>query len=151
MAEGVASEPSLLGPQGGALLSCGCDASISCEEDVAASTGLLEERHTIPMVAAELELIQDLLRDEWWQDVSIPMLENVRQKLRSLIGLIERQSQEPLYSDFSDELVGIKELDAAGLLSNDEFTQSRLRAQEFLKTHQDHLSMQLRQAYLCFL
>ena len=42
--------------------------------------GLLEERHTIPMVAAELELIQDLLRDEWWQDVSIPMLENVRRK-----------------------------------------------------------------------
>ena len=104
--------------------------------------GLLEERHTIPMVAAELELIQDLLREEWWRDVSIPILENVRRKLRGLIGLIERQSQEPLYSDFSDELVGIKELDAAGLLSNDEFTQFRLRAQEFLKTHQDHLSMQ---------
>lgn len=104
--------------------------------------GLLEERHAIPMVAAELELIQDLLSDEWWQDVSIPMLVNVRRKLRGLIGLIERQSQEPLYSDFSDELVGIKELDAARLLSNDEFTQFRLRAQEFLKTHQDHLSMQ---------
>ena len=104
--------------------------------------GLLEARHSIPMVAAQLELIQDLLRDEWWQDLTIPMLEEVRRRLRALIGLIETKAQEPLYSNFSDELVEIKELDGAKLLTSDTFKQFRLRAQEFLKTHEDHLTMQ---------
>ncbi|NBU70834.1 MAG: hypothetical protein EBS53_05190 [Bacteroidetes bacterium] len=104
--------------------------------------GLLEARHAIPMVAAELELIQDLLRDEWWQDVTVPMLEEVRRRLRALVGLIETNAQQPLYSDFSDELVEIKELDGSKLLTNDAFKQFRLRAQEFLKAHGDHLTMQ---------
>jgi type I restriction enzyme R subunit len=103
---------------------------------------LLEERHAIPMVAAELELIQDLGRDAWWEDVTIPMLEDVRQRLRGLVGVIETKAQEPLYSNFSDELVDIKALDAASLLTNDSFHQFRLRAQEFLKAHDDHLTMQ---------
>ena len=104
--------------------------------------GLLEARHSIPMVAAELELIQDLLRDEWWQDVTIAMLEEVRRRLRALVGLIETKAQEPLYSDFIDELVEVKELDGTRLLTNDTFKQFRLRAQEFLKNHEDHLTMQ---------
>ena len=104
--------------------------------------GLLEARHAIPMVAAELELIQDLGRDEWWQDVTAVMLEEVRRRLRSLVGLIESTAQQPLYSDFSDELVAVKELDAASLLTNDSFRQFRLRAQEFLKAHTDHITMQ---------
>lgn len=103
---------------------------------------LLEALHAIPMVAAELDLIQDLLRDEWWQDVTVPMLEEVRRRLRSLVGFIETKAQEPLYSNFSDELVEIKELDGAILLTNDGFKQFRLRAQEFLKAHGDHLTMQ---------
>ena len=104
--------------------------------------GLLEARHAIPMVAAELDLIQDLLRDEWWQDVTVAMLEEVRRRLRSLVGLIETKAQEPLYSHFIDELVEVKELDGARLLTNDTFKQFRLRAQEFLKAHEDHLTMQ---------
>ena len=103
---------------------------------------LLEQKHSIPMVAAELELIQDLLRDEWWQDVTLPMLEEVRRRLRGLVGLIETESQDPLYTDFSDEIVAIKEVDGAALLTRDEFRQFRLRAQNFLKQHEDHLAMQ---------
>ncbi|MEB3265673.1 MAG: DEAD/DEAH box helicase family protein [Cyanobacteriota bacterium] len=49
----------------------------------------LEAIANIPQVAAELELIRDLTTDEWWQDVTVPMLDEVRGRLRSLIGLIE--------------------------------------------------------------
>jgi len=104
--------------------------------------GLLEARANIPQVAAELERIRDLLRDEWWQDVTVPMLEEVRQHLRQLIGLIERSSKAPLYTHFADELGQLQELDAAALLSRDEFQQFRLRARAFLRAHEDHLTMQ---------
>ncbi|MFM7229200.1 MAG: DEAD/DEAH box helicase family protein, partial [Cyanobacteriota bacterium] len=102
----------------------------------------LEARANIPQVAAELELIRDLLREEWWQQVSMPMLEEVRRRLQSLVGLIEPISREPLYTNFSDELGELVELDAASLLSRDEFQQFRLRAREFLRAHDDHLTMQ---------
>jgi type I restriction enzyme R subunit len=102
----------------------------------------LEARANIPQVAAELELIRDLLRDEWWQDVTVPMLEEVRRRLRALMGLIEPISRDPLYSNFTDELGELRELDAAALLTRDEFQQFRLRAKDFLKAHEDHLTMQ---------
>ena len=102
----------------------------------------LEARANIPQVAAELELIRDLLADEWWQDVTVPMLEEVRRQLRVLVGLIETSAQEPLYTNFADELGELRELDAAALLSRDEFQQFRLRAREFLRAHEDHLTMQ---------
>ena len=104
--------------------------------------GELETRANIPQVAAELELIRDLLADEWWQDVTVPMLEEVRRQLRALVGLIETSAQEPLYTNFADELGELRELDAAALLSRDEFQQFRLRAREFLRAHDDHITMQ---------
>jgi type I restriction enzyme, R subunit len=102
----------------------------------------LEARPNIPQVAAELELIRDLLRDEWWQDVTVAMLEEARRRLRGLMGLIETISREPLYTNFADELGALRELDAAALLSRDEFQQFRLRARQFLRAHDDHLTMQ---------
>jgi type I restriction enzyme R subunit len=102
----------------------------------------LEARAKIPQVATELELIRDLLRDEWWQDVTVPMLEEVRRRLRALMGLIEPISRDPLYTNFTDELGELRELDAAALLTRDEFQQFRLRAKDFLKAHEDHLTMQ---------
>jgi type I restriction enzyme R subunit len=42
---------------------------------VRAIAGLLEEKATIAAVRQELRLIEELQRDEWWQDVSAPMLE----------------------------------------------------------------------------
>ena len=38
--------------------------------------GLLEEKSAIPMVREQMALIQDVQTDEWWQDVTVPMLES---------------------------------------------------------------------------
>ena len=37
--------------------------------------GLLEEKSAIPMVREQMALILDVQTDEWWQDVTVPMLE----------------------------------------------------------------------------
>jgi type I restriction enzyme R subunit len=39
--------------------------------------GLLEEKASIPMVQQQIELIQEVQSDEFWQDVTTPILENV--------------------------------------------------------------------------
>ena len=68
--------------------------------------GLLEEKAAIPMVREQMALIQDVQTDEWWQDVTVPMLEVVRRRLRDLVKLIEKQKRKPIYTDFEDEMGG---------------------------------------------
>ena len=55
--------------------------------------GLLEEKHTIPMARDQLALIQELQTDEWWQDVTTPLLEIARRRLRLLVRLIDTKAQ----------------------------------------------------------
>jgi type I restriction enzyme R subunit len=66
--------------------------------------GLLEEKSAIPMVRDQLSLIQDLQSDEWWQNVTTPMLEVVRRRLRLLVRLIDKHQRKPIYTNFDDEM-----------------------------------------------
>ena len=49
-------------------------------------------------------LIQSVASDEWWDDVTVPMLETVRKRFRALIKLIPRGRKIIVYTDFIDEL-----------------------------------------------
>jgi type I restriction enzyme R subunit len=100
--------------------------------------GLLEDQQTIPAIAAELELIQDVQRDEWWVDVSYPMLEQLRQRLRGLVPLIERSKKAIVYTNFGDMLGDATEIALPGIggsVASAEFAQFRKKAQHFLKEH----------------
>ena len=89
----------------------------------------------IPAVAAQMELILDIQADEWWVDVSYPMLEDARKRLRSLVHLIERIHKTPLYSDFTDLLGDSTEIEipgTGGTVGSSDFAQFRKKAQRFL-------------------
>ncbi|MXW75462.1 MAG: DUF4145 domain-containing protein [Acidimicrobiaceae bacterium] len=106
----------------------------------------------IPVVAQQQELIADIQTDEWWADVTYPMLEDARKRLRNLVHLIEYTNKNILYSDFADEFGGASVIDlpgtggaggagdteggdgaAGGGVGGDEFAQFRKKAQHFLK------------------
>lgn len=98
--------------------------------------GLLEDQQTIPVIAQQLELIQEIQADEWWEHVSYPMLEGVRRKLRGLVQLIERSKKGVIYSDFADEAGVSVEIDlpgTGGAVAGNEFVQFRKKAEHFLK------------------
>jgi type I restriction enzyme R subunit len=102
-------------------------------DQVKAIAGLLEEKAIIPMVQQQLPLIQDLQTDEWWQDVTTPILENVRKRIRALVKLIEKQKRKPIYTDFEDQVGSETTVELPGFASPDSF--ERFRA----KTRQDDL------------
>ena len=110
-------------------------------EQVKAIAGLLEEKSSIPMVHEQMPLIQDLQTDEWWQDVTTPMLENVRRRLRALVKLIEKQQRKPIYTDFEDELGNESVIELPAFASPDSFERFRAKARHFLKAHEDHLTI----------
>jgi len=49
----------------------------------------------IPSVAEQAVLIESVASDEWWIDVTLPMLELARLRLRSLVRFIEKTSRNP--------------------------------------------------------
>ena len=82
--------------------------------------------------------ILDIQTDEWWVDVSYPMLENARKRLRNLVQLIEYIHKAPLYSDFTDSLGDSIEVEipgTGGAVGSAEFAQFRKKAQRFLSDH----------------
>ncbi|WP_420625522.1 DEAD/DEAH box helicase family protein [Candidatus Poriferisodalis sp.] len=105
----------------------------------------------IPLVAQQQELIADIQTDEWWADVTYPMLEDARKRLRNLVQLIVHTNKNVLYSDFADEFGGASviklpgtgepggdgdagdEDDAGDGRGGDEFARFRKKTQHFLK------------------
>ena len=104
-----------------------------------AIAGLLEEKSSIPMVQAQMPLIQDIQTDEWWQDVTVPMLETVRRRLRALVKLIEKQQRKPIYTDFEDEIGSETAIELPGFASPDSFERFRAKTRQFLREHEEDL------------
>jgi type I restriction enzyme R subunit len=110
-------------------------------EQVRAIAGLLEEKSAIPMVRVQMPLILDVQTEEWWQDVTMPMLERVRKRLRSLVKMIEKRKRKPIYTDFEDEMDSETGIELPGFATSGDFEKFRAKARAFLREHQDHVTI----------
>ena len=108
-------------------------------EQIKSLAGLLEEKSAIPLVQQHLPLIQDIQTDEWWQDVTLPMIEVLRKRLRGLVKLIEKQRRIPIYTDFEDEMGEEIVVELPGFTSSDNFEKFRAKVRAFLRSHQDNI------------
>ena len=112
------------------------------QRQVITIAGLLEEQSTIPMINKQLALIQDIQSEQWWEDVTTPMLEIVRRRIRDLVKLIEKKKRKPVYTDFEDQMGEQADIELPGVTSSDEtFAAFRRKAQAFLRQHEDHSSI----------
>jgi len=99
----------------------------------------LEEKTAIPMVAKEIELIHALQTDEWWQDVTRPMLEHVRRHLRDLIQFIDRSKQKIVVTNFEDTMLGLDMVPVPYQSEEDSLYAYRQRVEKFIREHKNHL------------
>jgi len=101
----------------------------------------LEEQASIPVIKAELPLIQELQADAWWQDVTVEMLEQVRRRLRGLVYLIEKRKRAVIYTDFADELGEGALVPFEEFGPPDSFEKFKAKARYFLRQHEDHIAV----------
>lgn len=98
----------------------------------------LEDKETIPAVRQHLTLIQEIQTDEFWQDVTLPLLENIRRKLRGLIQFLDaKQRQDHVYTRFADELGAAQEV-ANPIQRDSSLANYRLKVERFVREHADH-------------
>ena len=102
---------------------------------------LLEELPNAPMVAAEMALILEIQTDDFWQDITLPMLETVRRRLRALVKLIEHKKRPLVYSDFEDRAGVAADMTVPGISVGTDMDAFRRKARQFLKPHESHLAV----------
>ena len=108
-------------------------------EQVKEIASRLEDKQTIPMVYAQIELIEDLQQEPYWQDITLPMLENVRKRLRDLVKFMDKKQRKIIYTDFEDELSEAREVTLAGLVSATSSIQYKKKVMSFLKANENHI------------
>jgi len=98
----------------------------------------LENQTGIPAIAHQAELIEEIQTDQWWEGVTVPLLELVRLRLRDLVQHIEKSKRVVVYSNFADEIGdGVEhELPQVG---EADFARFKQKARHFLKAHEDHI------------
>ena len=102
----------------------------------------LEALANIPLVAKQLPLILDIQADEFWADITVELLEEIRRKLRLLVELIEPKTRKVVITDFEDE-IGVGE--AVALLqlgAGVDKAQFRMKVRSFVERHQDNIALQ---------
>jgi type I restriction enzyme, R subunit len=110
-------------------------------DQVKAIAVLLEEKASIPMVQLQLAMIQEIQTDEWWDFVTIVMLENVRKRIRSLVKLIDKEQRKPIYTDFEDQIGKENKFEFVGFSAPDNFERFRAKARQLLKEHEDCIAI----------
>lgn len=111
-------------------------------EQIQSICEILLTKTAIPMVKAQAPLIEAVVSDEWWIDVSLDMLEQVRMRLRALIRLIETTRKNPVYTDLRDEFTDSSEVELPGVTPGTDFERFREKAAAYLRKHEDHASLQ---------
>lgn len=114
----------------------------SLREKIQSIASALEEQMAIPAIKAEMALIQMVASDEWWEDVTTPMLETVRRRLRALVKLIPKGQKKVVYTDFEDELGETSTIDLPQVTAGLNMGKFKEKARVFLKAHESHLSLQ---------
>lgn len=102
----------------------------------------LEELANVPMVKSQLAFIAEVQTDEYWQDITLPMLEHLRRRLRDLVKLIEPEERKIVYSDFEDELGEAVDIRLPGVGYGTDKARFLMKVRHFLTQHQDHITIQ---------
>jgi type I restriction enzyme R subunit len=111
-------------------------------QQMQAIASALEEQEAIPVIKAEMVLIQAIAGDEWWIDVTVAMLENARKRLRALVNLIEKGKKNIVYTDFPDVIGPGVPVPLPGIATGMNLAKFKDKARQFLRAHESHLSLQ---------
>ena len=99
---------------------------------------LLEEKSTIPAVAAQLAYLASVQESAFWEGITLTGLEDLRMRLRGLVPFLDKKTRKVVYTDFQDEITAVRE-DAAVYLPKMTGAEYEKKVQEYLKNHLDHI------------
>ena len=99
---------------------------------------LLEEKTAIPAVKAQLGYIQSLQTPEFWEGITLALVEELRTRLRGLIPLLDKKKRKVVYTNFEDEVLGVRDEDVVSMPTITS-AQYEKKVKAYLQNHLNHL------------
>lgn len=88
--------------------------------------------------AAFLEAVAGV---DWWADVTLPMLEQARRRMRGLVRLLPRGRRRIVYTDFTDQLGEVTEVPITSGSAQVDIVRFRDNVRVFLRAHENHVAV----------
>ena len=99
---------------------------------------LLEEKGAIPAVQAQLGYLTSMQESSFWEGIDLNGLEDLRLRLRGLAPFLDKQNRKIVFTDFQDEVMGIREVPIADIPKMTGI-QYEKKVEDYLKNHLDHI------------
>ena len=99
---------------------------------------LLEEKSTIPAVKTQLGYLAAVQETDFWEGIALSGLEELRLRLRGIVPFLDKKKRKIVYTDFQDEVMGVREEPALYMLKMTG-AQYEKKVNEYLRNHLDHL------------
>ena len=97
----------------------------------------LEKKGSIGQVQQNRDLIYQIQEEDFWDQADLFDYERVRKALRELIKLIDRERQGIYYTDFKDEVVGVR--DASPIYHVNDLETYKEKVLSYFKEYRDDL------------
>jgi type I restriction enzyme R subunit len=118
-------------------LTAGVDyAGLRSDVQAIASALLDDTTLSIPAVRERRQLLDDVASDEWWQDVTLPMLEMVRRRLRGIVKLVPKIRRGVVYLDIDDTEGEIRSTEIRGMPAGVGMARFVSKVRSYLRTHE---------------
>jgi len=104
------------------------------KNDVLRKAEELSKYGTIPAIAQQKELLEQILHNDYLERAGIADYENVRMKLRNLIAFIPENERARYDTDFTDDILSIDWNESQ--LDNDDLAQYRKKVNYYILQHQ---------------
>jgi len=101
----------------------------------------LESKRDIPMVKQHLTLIDEVQAESWWTDITPSMIDAMRIDLRDLIKFVDRQEQRIVYTDFTDQMGEVQEVDVPIQQTGFSPYQYRKKVEAYIRANEDHIAI----------
>ena len=99
---------------------------------------LLEEKSAVPAVKAELAFLAAVQESGFWEGIGLNGLEELRRRLRGLVPFLDRKNRKIVYTDFQDEVLGVRE-EAPAYMPKMTGVEYEKKVKAYLDKHLDHL------------
>jgi len=103
--------------------------------DLYRKTGELSRYATIPAIAAEQELIEQILHNDYLERAGLKDFDDIRLRLRDLIKFIPKEERSRYDTNFTDDILSIEWNESQ--LDNDDLADYKKRVNYYILQHQD--------------
>lgn len=114
---------------------------IGYRDKVIELAGQLETMDAIPAVKEQLALIQEVQTEAFWKDITLPMIESVRRRLRGLVKFIEHKAISPVYTVLTDEMGESAEIQLKDFSTGINLAQYKRKVEAYIRANENHIAI----------